>query len=230
MTEQAVDTAYFIETPEGIDLEAQLAGPVPRILAYAIDLLFRAIFLSVISIILAFFEKMGIGIFLVLSFLLEWFYPIVFEIYRKGQTPGKRRLKLMVVNDDLTPVTWDSSMTRNLLRAADFLPFAYLLGIISICVGKHFQRLGDLAAGTLVVHLPPVQSVIKLPDAEPVMPPVEFELADQAAIINFTQRHKQLTVARQQELAEILRDVTKQQPKDAVRYLQGIGAWLLGSR
>jgi len=230
MSHDVVDTGYFIETPEGIDLEAQLAGPVPRVLAYSIDLVFRAIFLMIMSAVFLVFDKMGLGFFLVVSFLLEWFYPVFFEVYRQGQTPGKRRLNLAVVNDDLTPITWGASMTRNLLRAADFLPFAYLLGLISICMGKHFQRLGDLAAGTIVIHQPPGKGIVALPESEPVMSPVVLEQEDQAAIINFTQRHHQLTKARQQELATILCDVTKQKPEAAVRYLQGIGAWLLGAR
>lgn len=230
MKQDAIDTAYFIETPEGIDLEAQLAGLIPRVLAYSIDLFIRFVILTILSIVLLFMGKMGMGIFLVVSFLLEWFYPVYFEIFRKGQTPGKRRLNLAVVNDDLTPVTWDSSMTRNLLRAADFLPFAYLLGIISISVSKHFQRLGDLAAGTIVIHQPPAQQVDKLPEVEPVISPVDLSLDDQTAIINFTQRHNQLTHARQEELADILKDITRHEGDTGVSYLQGIGNWLLGAR
>lgn len=230
MSHNVIDTAYFIETPEGIDLEAQLAGPVPRVLAYSIDLAIRAIFLGVLSIVLLFLEKMGMGIFLVVSFLLEWFYPVFFEVFHQGQTPGKRRLHLVTVSDDLTPITWGASMTRNLLRAADFLPFAYLLGIISMSVGKHFQRLGDLAAGTIVVHQSPDQAVVKLPELEPIMPPFNLELEDQAALINFTQRRSQLTKSRQQELANILANITKQEPDTAVEYLQRISAWLLGAR
>jgi len=230
MNRDIADTTYLVETPEGIDLEAQLAGPVPRVLAYTIDLIFRAIVLTVLSMILLFFDRMGAGIFLVISFLFEWFYPVFFEIYRQGQTPGKRRMGLVVVNDDLTPVTWDASMTRNLLRTADFLPFAYLLGIISICVSKHFQRLGDIAAGTIVIHKKKVEDVVALPECEAVMAPFMLELEDQVALINFTQRHTQLTEARQQELADILKDITRQKPENAVSYLHGISVWLLGTK
>lgn len=230
MKYDVADTTYLMETPEGIDLEAQLAGPVPRILAYSIDLTIRGIILSLLAGILLLADRMGMGIFLLISFLLEWFYPVFFEVYRQGQTPGKRRLSLVVVNDDLTPVTWDTSMTRNLLRIADFLPFLYLLGIISICLSQYFQRLGDIAAGTLVIHKPQLQDVPPLPDRVPVMSPVQLDIEDQAALINFTQRHSQLTELRQQELAEILSDVTRQKPQDAVSYLQGIGIWLLGSK
>jgi len=230
MPQSAMDTMYRVETPEGIDLEVQLAGPVPRVLAYSIDLLIRSVLIGIFSAVLLFLGKMGAGLFLVVSFLMEWFYPVFYEVYREGQTPGKRRMRLAAVNDDLTPITWDASMTRNLLRAADFLPFGYLLGLISICVGKNFQRLGDLAAGTIVIHQPAVQRINKLPEVSPVMPPVNLTMEDQIAIVGFTQRHQQLTKARQEELAEILQPVTHREPKAAVSYLQGIGAWLLGAR
>ncbi|MDH5324681.1 MAG: RDD family protein [Gammaproteobacteria bacterium] len=230
MERETVDTAYFVETPEGIDLEAQLAGPVPRVLAYAIDVFYRSLILFGLFIVLAFFGKMGMGVFLVVTFLLEWFYPVFFEVFYRGQTPGKRSLKLAVVNEDLTPVTWGASVTRNLLRAADFMPFAYLIGLVAMSMGRNFQRLGDLAAGTIVIHRRPLKKAEKLPDHEPVMAPVALELDDQIAFINFAQRHKQLTQARQEELAQILKDVIKQENEAAVKTVHGIGAWLLGAK
>lgn len=230
MASSILDTTYRVETPEGIDLEAQLAGPIPRVLAYTIDSIIRGVIMTVLSIALLIMDKMGMGIFLVLSFLLEWFYPVLYEVYRRGQTPGKRYLGLAVVNDDLTPVTWGASMTRNLLRAADFLPFAYLAGLISISAGKYFQRLGDLAGGTIVIHQAEPRQVSKLPEAQPIMPPVSLSLEEQAALVSFTQRHQQLTPSRQEELAEILQPITHRDPASAIAYLRGIGAWLLGSR
>ena len=122
-------------------------GPVPRSLAYLIDLGLRAVVLIVVSMVLGFAGAGGVGIILVLSFLLEWFYPVVFEVYRNGQTPGKKYLGLMAVNDDLTPVNWSTSTVRNLLRAVDFFPFAYLGGFACMVLSSRFQRMGDLAAG-----------------------------------------------------------------------------------
>ncbi|MEJ2416940.1 MAG: RDD family protein [Exilibacterium sp.] len=109
--------------PEGIDLHAELAGPIPRILAYTVDIFIRLIALTTVSATLSFMGKAGTGVILVLSFLAEWFYPVIFEVLNKGQTPGKLTLGLAVVNDDLTPISWGTSVLRNLLRAADFLPF-----------------------------------------------------------------------------------------------------------
>ena len=228
MREDLIDTAIFVETPENIDLEAQLAGPVPRVLAYTIDVVIRGVVLSIMAVFLLFFERVGQGFFLVIAFLMEWFYPVFFEVYRQGQTPGKRRFGLAVVNEDLTPIGWGASMTRNLLRAADFLPLAYLLGLVSIVVSNKFQRLGDLAAGSIVIHQPPPQQLRDLPACKPILSPITLELEDQVALIDFTQRHNQLTDSRQQELADILRDITKQQPAQAVTFLRGVGVWLLG--
>ncbi len=131
-----LDTLYQVETPEGIDLHAQLAGPVPRIVAYAIDITIRMIVILVVSIVLAFTGNTGIGLILLISFLLEWFYPVFFEVYRQGQTPGKKQMKLIVVNDDLTPVNFGTSLIRNLLRFTDFFPVFYLGGLLCMVVSS----------------------------------------------------------------------------------------------
>ncbi len=230
MSRIPLDTQYQVETPEGIDLEAALAGPVVRILAYAIDLILRSIVLTVLMIVLFFAGKTGMGLFLVLSFLLEWFYPVLFEVYAGGQTPGKKAMQIAVVNDDLTPICWSPALVRNLLRAADFFPFFYLGGLICMALGSKFQRLGDLAAGSLVIYREPPKAALSLPNRPPRSPQLSLSLEDQVAVIAFTQRHGQLSRARQQELAEILSDVLPCGSDQAVGHLQGIGIWLLGDR
>ena len=97
---------------------------------------------------------LGQGLMLLGFFLLEWFYPVFFEL-RSGATPGKRAMGLRVVHDDGTPVGAVASVIRNLLRVADFLPLFYAAGLVSCLVDRDFRRLGDLAAGTLVVHSEP---------------------------------------------------------------------------
>lgn len=222
-----LDTRYQVETPEGIDLHAQLAGPVPRILAYLIDVVLRGAVLFALSVALYAAGNAGMGLLLVLVFLLEWFYPVLFEVYARGQTPGKKAMQLAVVNDDLTPVDWSASIVRNLLRAADFFPFGYFIGLICMTLSGRFQRLGDLAAGTLVIHQEQQMNTLSLPDIPPRIPPVALSLADQVAVINFTQRHQQLTRSRQQELAAIIQDLMQSNSEQAVEHLQGIGCWLL---
>ncbi len=230
MPATAIDTSYQVETPEGIDLHAQLAGPVPRILAYSIDIAIRSIVIGLISLLLFWIGDAGLGIILLLSFLLEWFYPVYFELYAKGQTPGKKSLGLLVVNDDLTPVNGSTSLIRNLLRVVDFLPMAYMGGIMAMCLNRHFQRMGDMAAGTLVIHQRVNQQSMDLPEVEACPPGVSLSLHEQVAIISFTQRHQQLSQSRQEELAAIVAPVLVSEQRPAVQTLQGIGSWLLGGK
>ena len=230
MTHHLLDTQYTVETPEAIDLSVQLAGSVPRILAYSIDLSIRGVALFVLFLILALLGKAGMGLFMAVSFLLEWFYPVFFELFRNGQTPGKRYLNLAVVNSDLTSIELGPSMIRNLLRAVDFLPIGYLLGIASISVSSHFQRFGDLAAGTLVIHRPVSRANFSLPSVKPVAPPMKISVDDQLALTGFAQRHQQLSEQRKEELANLLQDVTHKRGTAAVAYLQGVGCWLLGDK
>lgn len=225
-----LDTLYAIETPEGIDLTAQVAGPVPRILAYSVDLFYRTLILIALGIALAFAGNTGIGIWLLGSFLLEWFYPVIFEVFRGGQTPGKRAFGLTVVNDNLTPVGWGASIMRNLLRFADFLPFGYCAGILSMTLSRHFQRLGDYAAGTIVIYRAQTTKATALPDVTPAPPPRGLTLEDQQAIVSLTERAGVLSKARQQELADLLQPVTGKNGEAGLRQLYAIGHWLLGAR
>lgn len=240
-----IDSLYAVETPEGIDLQADLAGPVVRILAYSIDIFIRFVILLVCGIALAFFDKAGQGGMLILMFLLEWFYPVVFEVCRKGQTPGKKQMGLAVVNDDLTPVSWGTSMVRNLLRFVDFLPAGYLLGLLSMVLNNRFARLGDLAAGTLVVYrtaTPKRQSKPKANNLESEnsdqpsqLPPFRLLLEEQRALVSFNLRQTQLTPARQQELVAILDAATANSVENTLQknqcglpYWQAVGAGLRG--
>ena len=235
MAEALLDTLHRVETPEGIDLEARLAGPVPRALAYALDLALRMLVWIVCLVGLVLAGEAGFGIALLLGFLLEWFYPVAFEYWGNGQTPGKRRLGIAVVGEDLHPVGFGSAVLRNLLRTADFLPFAYLAGLVSMAANPGFQRLGDVAAGTLVIHrLPPTPNASPgrsvLPSATPCPPPIPLALDEQLAIIALAERHARLSPERQRELADILRGPLRAEGDAALARLHGIAHWLLGER
>lgn len=225
------DISYALETPEGVDLQVELAGPVVRVLAFTIDFAWRMLAMAIFGIAtLIFGTKIGSGIWLLAFFVIEWFYPVLFEVKRHGQTPGKKSMDIMVVNDDLTPVNWGTSIIRNLLRAADFLPFAYLLGIFSMSAHPQFQRLGDIAAGTLVIHKTENKQNNAIPSTSPVPPPFELNEQEQTAIVEFTLRHQTLSEDRQQELASILETTMDKSPNTILNYLRGIGVWLLGAR
>ena len=228
-TNKKLDTLYHIEIPEGVDLHAELAGLTTRALAFTIDFSFRFIALVIMLIASSFLGEAGIGLWLIIFFFLEWFYPIFFELFRDGQTPGKKYLGIKVVSQDITPVKLQSSLIRNLLRAVDFLPVFYVFGIVSLVISGKFQRLGDLAAGTLVIYKPHEAKHKKLDTSiAPIVHHQPLTQQQQMAIIQFAQNRGGLSQARQAEIAELLRDVIPDNQQDAVVYLQGVGKWLLG--
>jgi uncharacterized RDD family membrane protein YckC len=224
-----LDTGYWVEIPGGIELEAQVVGPIPRFLAFCIDILIRGFFLIISAITLVFFGELGFGFWFIFWFLIEWFYPVLFEVFRNGQTPGKKILGISVVHDDLTPISFGASLVRNLLRTADFLPFFYLFGLVAMVSNSRFQRLGDLAAGTLVVSIREVSKPVVInDDIAPLAPPTSLLKNEQTAMVDFLHRSQQLSKPRQKELAGILDDVTHTKSDDGVDRLYRIGAWFLG--
>jgi len=226
-----LDTICLVETPEGTDLHAELVGVVPRALAYSIDFLLRSVVLLLIRILFASAGEAGNGVLLISFFLLEWWYPVLFEVYRGGQTVGKKTFKIKVVNEDLTPIRLGPSLIRNLLRTADFFPSFYVVGIISILMTSRFQRLGDLSAKTLVVYAEEEQYDAKALDGVlPVAPIHVMNEAQQAAFINFALNRGKLSTARQDEIAEIIRPKIPSRFQSATDYVRGVGKWLLGAK
>lgn len=220
----AIDTLRRFETPEGIEIELKLAGPVPRAAAFVIDLAIR-VGLYVMLLPLAGFAGVGIGLMLLALFLLEWLYPVFFEL-RNGATPGKRALKLLVVHADGTPVGPSASLIRNLLRAVDFLPALYGLGLAVMLADRDFRRLGDLAAGTLVIHRDTEPAALAgLAEAAAVPPPVPLDLATQRAILAFAERSRTLSPARRAELAARI-DLGAAADADPSALLLGIASWI----
>ena len=198
-----LDTTRRVATPEGIELTLQLAGPVPRALAWTLDFLMRAGAIAVLWMFAARFGKAAYGLVLITAFFVEWLLPAWFEVYWNGQTPGKRLFRLAVLNDDGSPVRWPAALTRNLLRAVDFLPFFYGFGLVSMLVSRDFKRLGDLAAATVVVHLPEQIAARAVPAAAPIAPPFALSLAEQRAVLDLAERSALLTRERLEELAEL---------------------------
>ena len=89
----------------------------------------------------------------ILVFALFWGYYMVFEVTSNGQTLGKRALGLRVIKDGGYPIGFADSAIRNLVRVVDFLPFFYGAGLLTMLINGNWKRLGDLAAGTLVVKM-----------------------------------------------------------------------------
>ncbi|HVX61441.1 MAG TPA: RDD family protein [Pirellulales bacterium] len=159
---QQLDTRIEIVTPENIAFQYQVAGPFRRLPAYLIDLLLRivVIVLAGIGLMIAFgtigMGGVGAGMAAVAWFVFDWFYGGLFEAYWNGQTPGKRLMRIRVVSDEGQPINGAQAVLRNFLRSVDAMPPllifpTYLLGLLSTAMNDRFQRLGDLAAGTMVI-------------------------------------------------------------------------------
>jgi uncharacterized RDD family membrane protein YckC len=224
----ALDTRNQVETPEGVDLPLRPAGLMVRALAFSIDLGLRGLALGVLFIVLAMLGKLGAGLASILLFVASWWYMVLFEVLNQGRSPGKQWMGLRVVHDDGTPVGWSASLLRNLLRVVDLLPFGYFLGAISCLQHPHFKRLGDIAAGTLVIYREQSHTRPELPQAQPRRPPFALTLTEQRAILGFAERQAELSPARADELAAILAQPLQVQPAQAVTELNGIARGLLG--
>jgi len=226
-----LDTVRRVATPEGVEITLRVAGPVPRALAYSLDLLLRGAVMFALMIAVSALGNFGSAIILLTAFLLEWLYPVLFEVLSAGATPGKRAMGLIVLNDDGTPVRWPASLTRNLLRAIDFLPFLYFVGFVTMVANRDFKRLGDLAANTLVVYRDEKSAAASIPETGPIAPSIPLTLAEQRTLLDFSERSNRLTAERAAELAEIVAPLTTgHSGPAAVQHIVGIANHLVGRR
>lgn len=211
-----------------------------------LDLMLRVVVLMVVSGITSLFRTFGTGVYLLAAFLVEWLYPVAFELAPGAATPGKRIMGLRVVMADGLPVTVAASLSRNLLRAADFLPFMYALGAVCVLVRRDFRRLGDLVADTLVVHVQPPRSHALPAGLEPQPPTATLSPGARAALMHLALRAGRINPERLDEVAALAAPACTPPapagtPADAVpasvtpgpaltRRVLGIGYWLLGGR
>lgn len=153
---------YTIDTPENVEFAYDIAGIGSRFLAAIIDTMVIIILLFILIfdflLMTETFFDLGSGtsdiisaLFLLAGFAFLWGYYITFEMFWNGQSPGKRALGLRVVREGGRPITFASSAIRNIIRLIDFLPSFYGIGVIAMFIDRRARRLGDLAAGTLVV-------------------------------------------------------------------------------
>jgi uncharacterized RDD family membrane protein YckC len=154
------DNSLLIRTPEGIEFALPLAGPLSRMLAFIIDLAAVAAIGSLLEKALApllvFGQDVAGGAFILVDFVLSLIYFMAFEWFWRGQTVGKRLLGLRVVDARGLRLEPTQVVVRTVLRALDTLPALYLVGGIACVLNRHRQRLGDIAAGTVVVRTPKV--------------------------------------------------------------------------
>ena len=233
MPADVLDTVVSAETPEGILLKLRPAGLSARFYALGLDWVIRLTIMYAAMMVAAYMGGLGVAFLLILFFALEWFYPVAFELTASGATPGKKVFGLRVVMDNGLPVTPAASLTRNLLRAADFLPFCYGFAIVSMLLRRDFKRLGDIAAATIVVHEPRAVARIDLDAIAPVVPARTLAPQDQAAVVALAARAPRLTADRLDELAALAATVSGDAGRsgpDVTRRVLGVAQWALGRR
>jgi uncharacterized RDD family membrane protein YckC len=151
-----------IETPEQIELEFPIAGLGSRGMALLVDSLIQAVVVIAVLVLTSLISpdlsrywaaasKWMTALIIFLLFCLYWGYFAVFEAFWNGQTPGKRQAKIRVITASGRPITVFEAIGRNFLRAVDS-QLGYVVGAIAIAVDKKNRRLGDMVAGTVVVH------------------------------------------------------------------------------
>jgi uncharacterized RDD family membrane protein YckC len=249
-----------IETPEQVELRFPIAGIGSRFLAVLTDSLLKAAALglliffyllvsgsSMISIGASISNTRAnwliAGCFLFL-FLAQWAYYSLFEALWNGQTPGKRLLKIRVIKDSGRQITFFEALARNLLRIVDWFPTLYFVGVISMLCNREQKRLGDLVAGTIVVHersdeqplmshnsrtftasLYP-QPVEKAPEPTGALVPADrvarLDAADLNVIDTFFSRALDLDLDKRAEIAE--RIATRMSAKMQVGLPEGVAA------
>ncbi|WP_269524633.1 RDD family protein [Coraliomargarita parva] len=147
-----------IQTPEGVRFEHQLASPVVRFIALFIDLAVITTLMSILSVVIAMMGwislDLAMAFYILLYFVLSIGYFIFLEMLQRGQTIGKRMMQLRVMDAHGLKIRPSQYILRNLLRFVDGFPVLYFLGGLCAILSPRSQRLGDIAAGTVVVRIP----------------------------------------------------------------------------
>jgi uncharacterized RDD family membrane protein YckC len=202
------DSALGALTPEGVEFALFPAGLPIRTCAYGIDKMIQWLLVGVLFLTTNFLgDAAGRWLILILLFCVDWFYHCLCELLFRGQSPGKRIMGIRVVRDDGSPVNPGASFLRNLLRFADTFLFLCPIAFISMAASRGFRRLGDWAAGTLVVYTAkslalPRRSVFPaFPESPQFVPPPRLSYEEKQAVLAFARRYPLLGAARAEEIA-----------------------------
>ena len=205
-----------IATPEGVDVELTLAGIGSRFIAAFLDFMIQSAVLLAAAWLLGVLggeaDGWALAAFSMVFFLIFFGYDVLFEVRSRGRTPGKRWTGLRVVRTGGQPVTFIPSCVRNVMRLVDMLPSPplYAVGMFSIFVTRRNQRLGDLAAGTLIVRERPggfkdapgdMPAAVRAADGWDVS---AVSAQDIGTVRQFLARRESLAGGARQELAEEL--------------------------
>lgn len=235
---EKLDTLQSVELAEGIEIRLRMAGPMLRAGAYLIDFLIRAAVLIVGGILvslagIAIGGRVAGGLMLLAWFLMDWLYPVIFEAGKRGATPGKRMLGLRVVQATGSPITPGQAVVRNFLRFIDGMPFfTYTFGMTSCLATKRFQRLGDLAAGTVVIYdrMPPLPVIATPVPMAPMPLPVGLTADEIRALALFRERAVLWSEGRRVEIADQAAALTGTTGRDGVVRLLAMARWVQEKR
>ncbi len=206
----------WVDTPERVRFSHRLAGPGLRGLAWVIDVVVISVIGALVVLVgastIPFLADGSVGVMLFGWFVLSWGYGAAFEALWEGRTLGKVAVGLRVVRLDGGPIGPVEALLRNLLRAVDGLPLGYVVGGLCVLADPHLRRLGDLAAGTVVVVeqrgalAEPVMLSEAVSEAERHALPARIVLSaeQRRAIEGLLRRRTRLGSARAEELANLL--------------------------
>jgi uncharacterized RDD family membrane protein YckC len=228
----SIDTIITAETPEGIAIAIRPAGFAVRGTAFMIDAAIRCGVLVGLLTALSAGGHFGTGPIFIVLFVVNWLYPVIFELTPAAATPGKRILGLQVMMANGLPITPAGCLIRNLMRAVDVLPAMYAFAIVLMLLRRDARRLGDLAGGTLVAYRSEVAVSGAFGAGEPTPPPVALSARQQAAIAAFAWRAGRLTPQRAEEIAALAAGITAPDTVglSMTARLVGIARWLHGQR
>ena len=232
----AIDSTIAVVTPENIAFEYQLAGPFRRLPAFVLDLLIQYVVLAVVAVValiaagflaLASLGSFAIAGLMVFQFVLFFFYGAFFEAYFNGRTPGKGLCGIRVIDVEGRPINGTRALLRNLIRVADGMPLIPILledmpplyivptgvfGLLAMAMTRRMQRLGDLAAGTMVIvdergaNLPVAQVDDARVPALASYIPGDYRVTRSMSktLASYVERRATLSPARRREIAKHL--------------------------
>lgn len=236
-----IDTLQAIELAEGVEVRLRIAGPLLRGGALAIDLAIQigiTIAVNLLLVLVGFaggFQVMA-GFQGLFMFFMLWWYPVFFEASKWGATPGKRSTGLRVVQTSGSPITFGQAVLRNFLRCVDQMPYfsvgiaipSMAFGLVSCISTRRFQRLGDLAAGTVVVYdrVLPEPVVNAPPPMSSVMPTAILRPDEVRAVIAFRERAGVWSEGRKAEISDHAAELTGKTGNAGVSRLMAMAHWL----
>lgn len=234
----SLDTLQAVELADGVEIRLRIAGPMLRAGAYLIDVLIRVVLVVTGSVGLSLAGwvisgKVAQGLMLLTWFLMDWLYPVFFEAGKRGATPGKRAVGLRVVQTSGAPISLGQAVIRNFLRFIDSMPlFTYAFGMTSCLASRRFQRLGDLAAGTVVIYdrVPPMPVMAAAPQVAPLPLPVGLTADETRALALFRERAGMWSDERQVEIADQASALTGTTGPAGVRRLLAMAHWVQEKR